>query len=51
MLVNHCAEHGIPLTEAMAVTRHHKLDTLLGYLDRQGEQRRALVEAISPATR
>jgi integrase/recombinase XerC len=51
MLVNHCAEHGIPLTEAMAVTRHRKLETLLGYLDRQGEKRRALVEAISLTTR
>jgi integrase/recombinase XerC len=51
MLVNHCAKERIPLTEAMAVSRHRKLDTLLRYLDRQGEQKRALVEAISPATR
>jgi integrase len=51
VLVNYCVGNAIPLTEAMKITRHKKMETLLRYVDRQGEKSRPIVEATSRITR
>lgn len=51
VLVNDCVKNGIPLTEAQKITRHKKLETLMGYVDRQGERAAEILERTSRATR
>lgn len=46
-VANYISEHGIPVTEGMAISRHKDAKTFWGYVDRKGSQRRRILGAVA----